>query len=172
MSTVSPARPARPRAGRLLGIAIPLAILGGCDLPRDPSGTLDRVTNGSLRVGVSHDPPFVLADRPDPEGREVELIRQFAESRHARIEWIHVSHSALLRRLEQHEVDLVIGGHDADDPWKERLAFSRPYRIIGVADRPALRTAALPPGENAWLLAFERHVGSAGARALLEGGQR
>jgi ABC-type amino acid transport substrate-binding protein len=156
----------------LLAIAIASVILAGCNLPRDPSGTLARVTNGLLRVGISHDPPFVLADRPEPQGREVDLIRQFAESRHARIEWVHVSHSALLRRLEEHEVDLVIGGHDADDPWKERLAFSLPYRIGGTATRPALRTAALPPGENAWLLAFERHVRSAGARALLDGGQR
>jgi polar amino acid transport system substrate-binding protein len=59
-----------------------LAIAGavaGCDFPADPEGTLDRVSGGTMRVGVIEDPPWViLEDGREPAGMEPELVRQFA----------------------------------------------------------------------------------------------
>jgi len=68
------------------------ALAAGCQYPRDPDGTLDRVEGGVMRVGVTHADPWVLADDDEPSGgAEVELVRRFARDVGARIEWVHGS---------------------------------------------------------------------------------
>ncbi len=59
--------------------------LGGCEYPRDPEGTLDRVRGGTLRVGISPSEPWVtLAENEPPAGVEVELVQEFARTRRRR----------------------------------------------------------------------------------------
>lgn len=141
--------------------ALALAACGG--YPRDPDGTLDRVRGGVMRVGVAHDPPFVVADGPgEPRGPEVALLRDYARGLGARIAWNRSGHAVLMRELEARRLDAVVGGHADDSPWTQRVATSRPYRLQDAHGRPVDRVMALPPGENAWLLAFERHAAAAG----------
>ena len=47
----------------------------GCRFPVDTAGTLERVRDGTLRVGVIDSPPFAVvhADQ-EPTGIEVELV--------------------------------------------------------------------------------------------------
>ena len=47
-------------AGALAGLVGGALWSGGCDLPRDTHGTLDRVRGDTLRVGVTEAPPFVV----------------------------------------------------------------------------------------------------------------
>src|SRR5215203_4602995 len=47
-----------PRAMRIF-LAIATVCATACGLPRDADGTLDRVRNGTLRVGVAVDTPWV-----------------------------------------------------------------------------------------------------------------
>jgi polar amino acid transport system substrate-binding protein len=62
-----------------------------CQFPADTDGTLDRVRGGTLRVGVTPANPFViLADRSEPQGVEVELVKRFARGLGARVEWVPV----------------------------------------------------------------------------------
>jgi polar amino acid transport system substrate-binding protein len=69
-----------------------IAILGlttaGCQFPRDPEGTLERVRGGTLRVGVLDDPPWVALSGAAPMGAEADLVREFAGSIDADVEWI------------------------------------------------------------------------------------
>ncbi len=142
---------------RLLALAA-LAALAGCsDFPRDPQHTLDHVRHGSLRVGVSHDPPFViLREDGAPEGREIAMLEDFARTLDSRIVWIKAGHSDLMLQLETFQLDAVVGGNAHDSPWEEHVALSRPYLVTGPSVVPESRRLALPPGENAWLMAVDR----------------
>ena len=48
----------------LLVVILTLALLhlGGCRYPNDVADTTERVTAGTLRVGVAHNPPWVITD--------------------------------------------------------------------------------------------------------------
>lgn len=132
--------------------------------PRDPEGTLERVRGGMLRVGVAHDPPFVLLQGAEPRGPEAELIRAYARHLGARIAWNRSGTAVLMRELEARRLDAVIGAHAKDSPWAKRVSTSRAYRIVDAQGRAVDRVLALPPGENAWQLAFERFATSPDAR--------
>jgi polar amino acid transport system substrate-binding protein len=113
-----------------------LAVLGGCDIPVDPEGTLERVRGGSMRVGIAENPPWTTLAGNEPQGVEVELLEDLATELGAEIEWIGGSHAELLEALEARELDAVVGGLTTDDPWAEVVTFTQPYAeistIIGV----------------------------------------
>jgi polar amino acid transport system substrate-binding protein len=128
--------------------------LSGCGLPRDPAGTLEYVRGGTLRVGVAHNPPWVI-DRGGDEvdGVEGRLAASIAGAVHARIEWVRRPEFELIKSLRKRELHLVIGGFDAKLPWAQEVAFTRPYMTSpeGVA-----HVLAAPPGENQWLMLIEQ----------------
>ena len=109
------------------GLALALT-LAGCQFPRDTEGTLDRVRGGTMRVGVTHAPPFVvLADGRDPAGVEAELVRRFAQRIDARIEWIRGSEAELMGALHGRQLDVVIAGLSRRSPWSKEVTLTRPY---------------------------------------------
>ncbi len=166
-----PSPPTAPRALRWLATLV-LALLCACgDYPRDPEHSLDRVTDGVLHAGVVHDPPFVvLAPGRAPTGSEVHLVEAFAARHGARVDWQVDTHDRLMQRMEDFDLQLVVGGTAPDSPWKERIALSEPFRDTDEAGTPVMRVIALPPGENAWRRALEAYLRSDEARALLHGG--
>jgi polar amino acid transport system substrate-binding protein len=63
----------------LAAVAVTLSLAAaGCQFPRDPEGTLDRVEGGTMRVGVIHNPPWVDLSEKEPTGVEIDLIEGFA----------------------------------------------------------------------------------------------
>lgn len=111
----------------VLGVVLAPALAGGCGLPWDPKGTLDRVRGGVLRVGVIEAPPWAAVEGGEVRGVEVALVEQMAGEMGARVRWVPGGESALLGALEQFELDLVVGGLDDDSPWEPRVALTRPY---------------------------------------------
>ena len=141
----------------LAALLVPLLAGCGLKMPSDPEGTLDRVAGGTLRVGISHNPPWtetgtgsdpanagtgsdtVSRTGPGeatagtgstgtaPAGTEAELVRAFAAEHNARVEWVSGGESNLVRRLERGELDLVIGGLTKDSPWSKYAALTQPY---------------------------------------------
>src|SRR3546814_14334158 len=78
----------------------------GCDLPKDPEGTLDRVQGGVMRVGVSENPSWTMIDGATASGVEVDLVEAFAGELGARIEWVHGTEAELLAALERFALDI------------------------------------------------------------------
>jgi len=117
-----------------------VAALGACQFPSDPDGTLERVRDGTMRVGVTESDPWVSRAGPDdPQGVEPELVRQFAARLNAEIAWVDGSEEELMGALKEGQLDLVVGGLTKKTPWKKEAALTRPY----------LRTRLLvgaPPG--------------------------
>jgi ABC-type amino acid transport substrate-binding protein len=126
-------------------------LLVACGLPRDAEGTLERVRGGTIRVGVAdHDGWVHVDDALRVQGCEAELVRGLAAELGAAIEWTPDGESALLEKLRDRELDLVIAGLVDETPWREDVALTRPY--LGE------HVLALPPGENAWLMAVDRFL--------------
>lgn len=136
-------------------------LLAGCSatIPTDPEGTLDRVTGGTLRVGISPNPPWTdLPTGPDgdPSGTEVALVEDFAETIDADVVWVAGGEEDLIGQLERGELDLVIGGLTAKSPWSEKAALTYRYaETTGPEGEKELRVMAAPMGENAFLTEIE-----------------
>ncbi|NYZ62407.1 ABC transporter substrate-binding protein [Luteimonas deserti] len=130
----------------------------GCDpFPREAQGSAARARD-TLRVGLSHDPPYVdVATGDAPHGAEVRVIEAFAAARGAKIEWVTEGHEALMEALLDHRLHMVAGGHSARSPW-DGVAWSRSVRIDAGPGHPVERRWALPPGENAWQLEVDRYL--------------
>ena len=109
-------------------LAIVLALtLAACGVPRDPEGTLARVSDGVMRVGVTEAPPWVELGDASPEGIEVRLVERFAEQIGTEIEWVEGSEEEIFSALEVRELDLVIGGLTAETPWSSEAGITHPY---------------------------------------------
>ena len=132
--------------------------LAGCDLPRDPEGTLDRARGGTLRAGAAEAAPWVVRRGAGgrPSGPEAALVEEFARSIDARVEWHWGSSDELLRRLEHRELDVVAAGLTAKSPWKAHVGLTRPWRKDGENER----VLAVAAGENETLFALDRFVES------------
>jgi polar amino acid transport system substrate-binding protein len=114
-------------AAALLGV-----LAAGCGVPRDPESTLDRVTGGTLRAGITASEPWTTLEGGRPGGVEVELVERFAGELGARVEWVDGSEADLIAALEVRELDLVVGGLTADTPWQTKAAITRSYATTRV----------------------------------------
>jgi polar amino acid transport system substrate-binding protein len=102
--------------------------LGACQFPADTHGTLDRVRDGTLRVGVTPADPFViLADGAEPRGVEADLVRRFARRLGAEVEWVPGSEAELMGALHGRQLDIVIAGLTRRSPWQTEVTLTRPY---------------------------------------------
>lgn len=118
------------------------AALAGCQFPADPEGTLDRVSGGTLRVGVIENPPWVeLHPGREPSGVEPELVRRFAETIDAEIEWVEGTEDELASAMGGFQLDLIVGGLTRDFPYPDDVTMTRPYVDTEIE-------IGLPPGDE------------------------
>lgn len=132
-----------------------VACLAGCALsaPSDPDGTLARVTNGTLRVGVSLEPGLVDLEKGHPSGPVADLVEDFAESINSHPEWTIGSEETLIGLLEDQKLDVLAGGFTEDSPWVDRAGITRGYADIDADERKIV--FLVPLGENAFLTEIE-----------------
>jgi hypothetical protein len=69
----------------------------------------------------------------------------------------------LLNRLEEGEIDLVIGRFEKASPWKNLVSFGPPLRIEKHKKAEFHLIAAARNGENAWIGVLEAEARNAGA---------
>lgn len=123
--------------------------------PRDPEGTLEDVEGRVMRVGAAESPPDLVRSGDGATGPEAELVEAFARSLgDARVEWIWLGPDEALHRLERFELHVVAAGLTRKTPWKAHVGLSRPWRGRG----DTARVLAVPPGENRFLVALDRHI--------------
>lgn len=104
-----------------------LVLLTGCaSAPLDPEGTLERVTGGTIRAGITDHPPWTIVDEP-PAGVEVELIEELAGELGAEVEWVDGSEAELFGALELGQLDVVVGGFTSESPYAQHAALTHPY---------------------------------------------
>jgi polar amino acid transport system substrate-binding protein len=108
-------------------LAALVALVAGCDWPRDADGTLADVRGGVLRVGVTAHPPWTSLTGDSVDGAEARLVERLAERLDARIEWVRGGESELMSALRERVLDLVVGGLDAEVPWVREASLTQPY---------------------------------------------
>ncbi|MEU7476538.1 transporter substrate-binding domain-containing protein [Lentzea sp. NPDC042327] len=125
MASVALARHVWQRAA---AVVLVLVSVGGCQWPRDADGTLDRVREGTLRVGVAHRPPWTITDgNQAPGGAETVLVQRLADSLGARVQWVSGGEAELMTALSERSLDLVVAGLDAESPWEKDVALTTDY---------------------------------------------
>ncbi|HEU5484287.1 MAG TPA: transporter substrate-binding domain-containing protein [Microlunatus sp.] len=149
----------QPVLRALVGLLLATLALTSCGLsvPADPEDTLERVTQGTLRVGVSPQPPWTGVDADgEPTGPEIDLVTGFAERLDAEVDWVVGGEEQLVTLLEHGDLDLVVGGFTADTPWSEQAAVTRPYHEGVDATGESVELVMLARmGENAFLRDLE-----------------
>lgn len=133
----------------------------GCGIPRDPESTLEMVTGGTMRVGVTENEPWVVLSGAEPSGVEVEIARLFAEELDAEIEWIEGSEGSIAHAIEMRTIDLAIGGFTSTNMWSSKITWTHPYLTTQVV-------VAVPPDHpvdediTGLKVAVEKGTGAAG----------
>lgn len=123
--------------------------------PNDPHNTLDKVQNGTLRVGYSENKPWVIKTEREPGGTEAALIKSFAVGLQAKITWSSGSEEVLFKKLENREIDVIIAGLTDGTPWKTRkVGFTIPYTTTEKENY----VIAVVAGENAFLTTLEHFL--------------
>lgn len=123
---------------RLAILLVAALAVVGCDVPRDPEGTLERVTGGTMRVGVSESDPWVVLEGSEPAGVEVEIVKRFAADLGAGIEWHEGTVEELAAALHVRELDLVIAGLTSTAKITSEATLTHPYLTTQVV-------VAVPP---------------------------
>ncbi|MFL0580204.1 substrate-binding periplasmic protein [Dietzia sp. 179-F 9C3 NHS] len=154
-------------AGRgVAALALGAALVAGCSgpFPRDVDGSLERISGGTLRVGVSENPPWTqVSDDGEVTGREADLVTGFARSEGARVEWTPGAESELVTAMTRGDLDVLIGGLTADSPWEQEVAITRHYAEEVTPDGDTEKLVmATPLGENALLVALETYLAGTG----------
>jgi polar amino acid transport system substrate-binding protein len=124
---------------------VPVAL--ACGLPRDAAGTLDRVTNGVVRVGYAIQSPWITDNGAVPGGIEAKLASDIAASVGARIVWIQRPEADLMHALHERELDLVISGLTQESAWSAEAAFTTSYYTDTIVVS-APRGSAAPSSVN------------------------
>lgn len=148
----------RSRPVAVVVAALSVLLLTGCGIriPNDPQGTLDRVEGGVLHAGISPNGDFVRIDGDLPSGSEVDALTDFATSMDAEVDWTVGSEEALVRGLENGDLDVVAGGLTDETPWTERAGMTRPYGEVTLDDGSTAKLVMLVPlGENAFVSRLE-----------------
>lgn len=128
-----------------------MTLAGGCETyPRDIERTTERIEQGHpLRLGV------VAGTRITPEARAV--LDRLTRELDARVERSEAPAEILVERLEQREIDLVIGEFAKKSPFRTHASLSH---SIGAPEPPSGRTPVLrfarKNGENRWILLTDR----------------
>src|SRR5215217_3640772 len=91
-------------------------IAAGCDFPRDPRGTLEGVQNGTMRVGIVENNPWMQMEKGHASGVEVELLKGFARELGAEVSFVPGTTPELLEAAKEAEVDVLIGGFTSTSP--------------------------------------------------------
>jgi polar amino acid transport system substrate-binding protein len=112
---------------RIIASFLVALAVAGCGIPRDPEGTFERVTGDVLSVGVVEAPPWAFREGDEAAGIEVELVKDFAESIDADVEWYFGTESELFAALHVQEIQLVVGGIDSVGPFSKEAALTHPY---------------------------------------------
>lgn len=153
----------RKRARRVAAtLAASTLLLTGCSaVPADAEGTLDRARGGTLVVGVSEHPPWTDVNEATGEvsGSEAELVKGFADSIGADIDWEVGPESVLAGKIKQGEVDVIIGGLTTSSPWSTHMALTRSYNSVDSAGgQTENMVMGVRMGENELMIALERHL--------------
>jgi hypothetical protein len=136
---------------RIILACLSMLVLAGCDVPKDPESTSDRVRHATFRVGI-------LPGNAEAERQDRVIVALLAEALPAQPAFRAEDAHLLFHALQNGELDLVIGGLPASTPFTDKAGLSReagPLFRPGESDK---RVLAVRQGENAFLMEVNRAI--------------
>ena len=124
-----------------------LALIISCSFPKDTKNSFSNARESGLLVGVVNNPPYTTYANSATGGTEVTIIQEFADKEGLPVHYTRGTESLLVKKLENHELHLVIGGFDKNTVWKDKAGISTTYN-----DKNVILVA---PGENQLLYRLE-----------------
>lgn len=134
---------------RVLAAILFGTVVAGCDLPRDPEGTLENVQGKELRVGVVQ-----AGESADHDRR---IVEHLARSLQAKPVYREGDAHVLFKSLEQGRLHLIVGGIPKSTPFKD-AGFSKAAGPLLGSSEDEERVLAVRAGENAFLLRVNRAI--------------
>jgi hypothetical protein len=110
-----------------------------------------------MRVGVAAEPGLIDISNDDPSGPLIVLVEEYAATLDSEPQWVIGSEESLVGKLEQGDLDMVIGGITEQTPWVDRAGVTRGYTSIDGADGRKL-VFLVPLGENDMLSTLEEFL--------------
>ena len=108
-----------------------LVLISGCQPKPEDSKLVQIKDDNKLKVGILFNPTSYYVDIDGPAGFEHDLVQQFAEYLDVELELVPSYHVAeLLPKLENGQVDMLVGGLAHTDERAEKFRFSPPYLQI------------------------------------------
>lgn len=98
--------------------------------PKDMRGTLKKVEHGTIVVGVTENPPYVIYQDGKLSGTDIELVQAFAKDLNANVEWVNGPESTVMTLLKEGQIDVAAGGFNQRSIWKKEVYFVRPYDTL------------------------------------------
>ncbi|MGI0108246.1 transporter substrate-binding domain-containing protein [Salinimicrobium sp. WS361] len=127
-----------------------LTMLTACTFPKDSEGSFEEAKDTSLKIGLVENPPYVITQGEEPEGSEVEMLREFASQEGLQVEFSKGSESDLVHKLEKFDLHIVAGGMDKKTLYKKKAALTTAYDQRHVF--------LIPKGENRLLEHLEKFI--------------
>jgi hypothetical protein len=139
-------------------LAVVLIACAGCsDLPKDPGGTLERIAHErQFRVGI-------VSSRSGVAAAHEALIARLAAATGSRPAIEHDAAEPLLIRLEDGELDLVLGEFEREGPWTTQVHMFPALARRSTGSRETVVAAAAANGENGWIMVVDREARALGA---------
>ena len=129
-----------------------LALAACGPYPRDVSGTLDRIEQtDQFRVG------FAELSREDEQMASA-FVERLEQATEAEAEIDTGSLERQLARLEEGELDIVVGEFAAETPWATPVTILEPLSTRRVGTRTLDLSPAARNGENRWIALLEREI--------------
>lgn len=128
-----------------------LMLFVSCDFPRDARSSFEQAKENGLKVGIAENPPFTKMENGKPSGTEVELIKDFAASEGLKVRFEKDSESDLIKKLEEFNLHMVVGGFEKKTQWKKKAATTITY------DKEQ-HVFLIPKGENKLLQKLETYI--------------
>lgn len=117
---------------------------GACNFPKDPNNSYENAKKSSLRVGIVPKTDSINTSF------EKNLITDFAEQEGLKASFFTDNESELVKKLENYQLDIVLGGFEKKSNWKTKVGMTKPYD-----DKHVL---FIPRGENRLLFQLEKFI--------------
>ncbi len=116
---------------RLMMASLLLAFISACQPKPEQSKLVQIKNDDKLTVGILFNPTSYYVDIDGPAGFEHDLVQRFAQYLDVELELIPSYHVAeLLPKLENGQVDMLVGGLAHTDERADKFRFSPPYLQI------------------------------------------
>lgn len=131
-----------------LCLFISLTLLG-CRYPKNIERDMSSIEGGTLYIGVTENPPWIIRQDQQPRGLEADLLNAFADTLNATVEWQWGSENELLQALKHHQLDIVAGGLTSNTRISQLAAATRPFyttqHTLGFKAEETQTQRASPP---------------------------